>query len=250
VIPISDSVQARSFPFVNIAIILTNIVVFMYEVYLSQQSFGFQGATELDVFILHWGNIPPCTLDVLGREAVEAQSRACLNQPQPFWTPFTAMFMHGGWLHLAGNMLFLWVFGDNIEDALGHVRYAVFYVVGGIAAAFAHMLFNADDLLPAIGASGAIAAVMGAYIVLYPRATVLAIFGFLIIPLPFPVILVVGLWFLMQLFYGVAALGPDTAAGGVAYFAHIGGFIAGAAMINLFVLGRRRPRLRRRGQYA
>jgi len=242
VIPIADSVRSRSFPVVNVTIIFANIIVFLYEVYLSQQPLGLRGATELDVFIRHWGNIPACTLDGLGRETIEAQSRVCLSQPQALWTPVTAMFIHGGWLHLAGNLLFLWIFGDNVEDVMGHARYAAFYVIAGLAAAFGHMFFNASDLIPAVGASGAIAGVMGAYIVLFPRATVIAVLGFIIIPLPFPALIVIGFWFVIQLFYSAATLGPDTAAGGVAYFAHIGGFAAGIGLVNLFTLGRRRPR--------
>ena len=246
-IPVSDSVRSRSTPYVNVAIIVINLVVFLYEVYLSQDVVR-GNLTELDRFIYHWGNIPACTFDAAGAGDLSARGQAiCDGQDQPLLTVFTAMFMHGGWFHIAGNMLFLWIFGDNVEDAMGHVRYAVFYFLCGVLAALTHGLSDANSLQPAIGASGAIAGVMGAYIVLFPRATVSVIFGFILIPIPIPAFIMIGIWIVIQVFYGAASLGVDTATGGVAYFAHIGGFVAGAALVNLFVLGRpRRGRVRRR----
>jgi membrane associated rhomboid family serine protease len=167
-------------------------------------------------------------------------------QDQPLLTVFTSIFLHGGWLHILGNMLFLWIFGDNVEDSLGHVRYAAFYFVRGIAAALAHGFVDPNSTVPAVGASGAIAGVMGAYIVLFPRAVVYVIFGFILIPLPLPAFALIGMWIVLQVFYGWASLGVDTAAGGVAYFAHIGGFVAGAALISVFMVGRQRVRTRSR----
>ena len=155
------------------------------------------------------------------------------------------MFMHLGWLHLLGNMLFLWIFGDNVEEAMGHALYAVFYLLVGIAAAAAHGLVNQESLTPALGASGAVAGVMGAYIVLYPRSLVIAIIPPLVfLPLPIPAFIVIGLWFAMELFYGFASLDPGVAdvGGGIAYFAHIGGFVAGVALVNLFAIHRDRAR--------
>ncbi|MBI5285463.1 MAG: rhomboid family intramembrane serine protease [Chloroflexi bacterium] len=245
-IPIHDSVRARSFPYVNVAIIAVNFIVFLYEVALSQQ--GVRGQfTELDTFIYHWGNIPACTFDALGRDAQLSQLGAsiCGSQPEPSWTVFSAMFMHGSWLHIMGNMLFLWIFGDNVEDSMGHALYGVFYLLVGALSAFTHMFVNANELMPAIGASGAIAGVMGAYIVLFPRATVAVLIPPLFfLPLPLPAFLLIGFWFLAQLFSGVSSLGVDAvgAGGGVAYFAHIGGFIAGAALVNIFAVRRRRAR--------
>jgi membrane associated rhomboid family serine protease len=242
-IPITDSVRARSFPFVNVSLIVINLLVFLYEVYLSQDRVltRFGVGTELDNFIAHWGNIPACTFDALGRDSIEGRSAICGDQPEPLLTPFTAMFMHGSWLHIAGNMLFLWIFGDNIEDAMGHLRYLIFYLLAGVLAAFAHGFIDATTTTPAVGASGAISGVMGAYIVLFPRATVAAILGFIIIPIPIPAWLMIGFWFVSQLFYGVSSLGEiDGVGGGVAYFAHIGGFIAGAALVQVFILGRER----------
>jgi membrane associated rhomboid family serine protease len=253
VIPIRDSVRTRSFPYVNVAIILVNIAVFLYEVNLSQQRTltAFGVATQLDVFTVHWGNIPACTFDALGRATVQSRSIVCRDQPNPILTPFSAMFIHGSWLHIAGNMLFLWIFGDNVEDAMGHARYLVFYLLVGLLAAFAHGMVDATSLTPAIGASGAISGVMGAYIVLFPRATVAAIIGFIIIPIPIPAWVMIGFWFVTQVFYGVSSLGNVDAVGaggGIAYFAHIGGFIAGAALVHVFVLGRGR-RASARGRY-
>ena len=248
-IPITDSVRSRSTPYVNLSIIVVNTLVFLYEVYLSNDAIR-GNITELDRFIAHWGNVPVCTLAEFGRESLAVESAECAVQPNPRWTPITAMFMHGGWLHLLGNMLFLWIFGDNIEDALGHVRYLAFYLLTGIAASATHMLFNADSLTPAIGASGAVAGVMGAYIVLFPRAIVVA-FVVILIPLPVPAFVLIGFWFVMQLFYSVASLGVDANTGsGIAYLAHVGGFVAGAAIIKVFMLGRVRnaPARHVRGQ--
>ena len=236
-IPISDSVRSRSFPYVTVAIILVNIVVFMYEVYLSGEPFSVR-ETELDVFIRHWANVPACTFDALGWEQIEAESRICRTQPEPIATLLTNMFMHGGWLHLGGNMLFLWIFGDNVEEAMGHIRYLVFYVLVGVLASLTHGIADIGSTTPALGASGAIAGVMGAYIVLFPRASVIVFLGFIFIPIPLPAFVVIGLWFLIDLFRGVASLGVETASGGVAYFAHIGGFVAGVVLVSIFMLGR------------
>jgi membrane associated rhomboid family serine protease len=245
VIPFHDSVRSRTFPIVNLTIIAVNFLVFFYEVALSHQTI--RGGTELDRFIVHWGSIPSCMLDALGRDQhlTRLGARICDGQPQPVLSVLTAMFIHGGWLHILGNMLFLFIFGDNVEDAMGHVGYAVFYLLVGVIAGVTHAIANSGDLTPAIGASGAIAGVMGAYIVLYPRATVDTILFF--IPLPVPAVVLIGVWFALQLLSGFAAIGATAvgAAGGVAYFAHIGGFLAGALLVHVFTLGRPPPRYRR-----
>jgi len=243
-IPIRDSERSRSIPYVNVAIIAVNIAVFLYEVMLSQNALG-PRISELDRFIFHWGNIPACTFDALGwdRNLVGTSANICRGQPHPAWTIFSAMFMHGSWIHLLGNMLFLWIFGDNIEDAMGHVLYAIFYLLVGVAGALVHGIISPDAMTPAIGASGAIAGVMGAYIVLFPRATVSVIIPFLFfIPFPLPAFLLIGFWFLAQVFSGFSSLGVDAvgAGGGVAYFAHIGGFVAGALLVNAFAWNRPR----------
>jgi len=156
-----------------------------------------------------------------------------------------SMFLHGGWLHIGGNMLYLWIFGDNIEDRLGHVRYGIFYLLCGFIATMTHAVMNAASTLPSIGASGAIAGVLGAYLILFPRAqvkTLIPIFVFIFIR-DIPAVIVLGLWFVLQLFVGVASIGPQAAnAGGVAVFAHIGGFVAGMLLVALMGGLRRRPR--------
>jgi membrane associated rhomboid family serine protease len=244
-IPISDANRSRSAPYVNYTLIGLNLLVFVYQLYLSGQTYV-GPFTELDRFIWEWGNIPPCTFDALGwDQGYIATTRDCALQPRPALTPLTAMFMHVGWLHLLGNMLFLWIFGDNVEAAMGHVRYLGFYLLVGILAAFAHGMVNLDSTTPAVGASGAVAGVMGAYIVLYPRATVIALIPPLIfLPLPVPAFIVIGLWFVIELVRGFASLGPDvsSAGGGIAYFAHIGGFVAGILLVKLLTMGRRRYR--------
>jgi membrane associated rhomboid family serine protease len=249
-IPIADTTRSRSFPYVNVTIIVINFLVFFYEIALSQQSV--RGSfTELDRFIFEWGNIPACTFDALGWDRVVAEtSRRCGEQPNAELTPLTAMFMHAGWLHVIGNMLFLWIFGDNVEDAMGHVRYGLFYLAVGIIASLAHGLVDPNELIPAIGASGAVAGVMGAYLVLFPRATVAVIIPiFFFLPFPVPAALLIAIWFAMQLFGGFSSLGVDAVGGGggVAYFAHIGGFIAGAALVNLAVTDRARARRQQPG---
>jgi membrane associated rhomboid family serine protease len=241
VIPIADNIRSRTFPFVNVAIIAVNVAVFIYQVYLSGDRI-IGSYTELDRFIEHWANVPACTLDRFGWDQVTGEKAICLQQPEPRVTLLTSMFMHGGWLHLAGNMLFLWIFGDNVEDAMGHARYAVFYAVVGVLAGLAHSAVDASSTTPSLGASGAIAGVMAAYLVLFPWGAVRA---FPFVSMPMPAFVVIGLWFVIQLFQGTASLGVDTATGGIAYFAHIGGFVAGAALVNLFVIGRPRRRQKR-----
>ncbi|MEX0785374.1 MAG: rhomboid family intramembrane serine protease [Dehalococcoidia bacterium] len=252
-IPIGDSVRSRTFPYVNIAIIAACVLAFLYQLTLSTAApvvQGFAGFSELDLFFFDWGAIPACLTDRLGRDPEvdpRALAFACPEGDQVLLTPISAMFIHGGWLHLIGNMIFLWVFGDNVEDAMGHARYAAFYVLVGVLAAATHIAVNQNDVIPAVGASGAIAGVLGAYLVLYPRATVSAILPIFIlfwIPFQVPAIFLIGFWFLMQLFNGVAGLAATdivNAGGGVAWFAHIGGFVAGLVLVRVFVLGRRRP---------
>jgi membrane associated rhomboid family serine protease len=215
-IPIGDDeIRGAKFPFINILLIVINVLVFLYEVSLGQGS--------LQDFINTWAAIPT---QILAGQHLE--------------TIFSAMFMHAGWLHLIGNMVFLWVFGDNIEDILGHFGYLVFYLVGGIAAAAAHIFFNPTSSVPSLGASGAIAAVLGAYIVMFPHAKVrtLIFLGFAGWVTRISAIIFLGIWFVTQLFTGVAGLGVDTAqTSGVAVWAHIGGFVFGL-LIGLFYRGR------------
>jgi membrane associated rhomboid family serine protease len=226
-IPIGDSIRARTFPYVTIAIIIANFLVFFYELGL---------ASNIDRFFFDWAVVPAELTDYLGNPG---------DHPlRVLFTPITAMFLHGGWLHIMGNMIFLWVFGDNVEDAVGHFRYLAFYLLCGIAATAAQVWIDPDSQVPTLGASGAIAGVLGAYLVLYPRATIAA----LIMPFFFwtayvPAFLLIGFWFFLQLFNGVASIGYAVGASeGVAWWAHVGGFSAGFLLLWFF-----RPRRRSAG---
>jgi membrane associated rhomboid family serine protease len=205
-IPLRDVIPSRTFPFFTVSFIVLNSIAFLFEQSLSRPA--------LEQFVHVYG-VVPARLDVL--------------------TVFTSMFLHSDWLHFLGNMLFLWIFGDNVEDRLGHVRYVVFYLLCGAAAVAAHVYMNPASTVPTIGASGAIAGVMGAYFVLYPHSRVLALVPLFIIweIVEVPAILFLGLWFLMQFFLGVGstALRTGTEAGGVAFWAHVAGFLAGMAAV-------------------
>jgi membrane associated rhomboid family serine protease len=160
-------------------------------------------------------------------------------------TPFTSMFMHGGLLHLGGNMLFLWIFGNNVEDRMGRARFLLFYLLGGLAALAAQVAIDPGSTVPTVGASGAVAGVLGGYLLLFPRARVLTVFFLVVIFFlrEIPAIIVLGIWFLQQVLFGYFDLAnPTGEGGGVAYFAHIGGFVFGLIAVRLFVLGRGRPR--------
>ncbi len=253
-IPIGDSLRRQRFPYVNVAIIAINVLVFLYQLTLDTfpnlyyPAFpGLGRFSELDLFFFDWGTMPACLSDRFGfHPQVSEVSLAvlCPSDDRVLLTPLASMFIHGGWFHLIGNMVFLWVFGDNVEDAMGHLRYALFYLIVGLAAAAAHIAVNQNDLTPAVGASGAIAGVLGAYLILYPRATVAAILPIFVlfwIPFYVPAVVLIALWFLLQLLNGLAALASTDvvgAGGGVAWFAHVGGFVAGLALVKIFVLGR------------
>ena len=211
--PIGDENRGlRSRPYVTYAIIAINVVVFLYQLSL--------GDRQLDRFIQDWGTVP--------RE---------VSRGDDLFALFTSMFLHGGWLHIAGNMLFLWVFGDNIEDTMGHLKYLVFYLLCGVAASGLQIIVNPDSRTPMIGASGAISGVLAAYLVLYPKGKIRTL---LLIGIPIMVLVpawgMIGYWIVIQFINGIASLGVRTAetGDGVAYFAHIGGFVAGAALVWLF----------------
>ena len=208
--PISDKNPRRVTPWINYLIIIINILFFLFEL------------INGDAFIIKWSFIA---------------SRFIGNPLSDFPTLFTSMFMHAGWLHIAGNMLYLWIFGDNIEDRFGHFKFLVFYLVCGLVATFAQMVFNLDSEIPSLGASGAIAGVLGAYIFMFPLAPVRVLLGCFIAPIP--ALIVIGIWIVLQFFYGVGSLGNVTE-GGVAYMAHIGGFIAGLILTIFFRIGGRR----------
>ena len=199
--PVSDVIPSRTVPVVTVSLIVVNSLVFLYQVMLPPRG--------LQVFVAHYALIPAWF------------SLASV---------LTSMFLHGGWMHIIGNMLYLWIFGDNVEDQLGHVGFLIFYLAAGTVAAVGQVMINPHSAIPMLGASGAIAGVMGAYFVLYPESRVLtAIFILFFFDLvEIPAIFFLGIWFLMQLLSGVGSLGVSNAAGGgVAFFAHIGGFITG-----------------------
>lgn len=217
-IPIRDEIPTRRIPVVNYALIAVNILVFVI-MWLS-------GASQ-ESSLYRYAMVPADFA-----KGVDLGDVISI---------FTSMFMHAGFAHIAGNMLYLWIFGDNIEDYLGHLRYLVFYLVGGAVASLAHILTNPTSQTPTVGASGAIAAVLGAYLVLFPRSRIATFIpiGFFMRLTMVPAIIVLGFWFVLQLFSGVMSIGgPEV--GGVAYWAHIGGFVVGVVMAKL--LGsRRRP---------
>ena len=216
-IPIRDQIPTRRVPIINYLLIAANIGVFLF-MYLAgsyEETLTYEFALIPYNFVTHLniGNIS----DI-----------------------FTSMFMHAGLAHIAGNMLYLWIFGDNIEDSMGHAKYLLFYLVGGTVASLTHIITNPGSQIPTVGASGAIAAVLGAYLVLYPQSRVLTIIplGFFIRMTMVPASIVLGMWFVLQLFSGVLSLGgPDV--GGVAFWAHIGGFLAGVVMAKLMGKQRR-----------
>jgi membrane associated rhomboid family serine protease len=232
VIPLRDDNPTRSTPIVNHLLVAANVVVF-----LLQQVGG-------DLFTYQYALFPGAVTQ--GRELLYRGQPVNLH---PAWlTIFTSMFLHGSWLHLGGNMLYLWIFGNNVEDALGKLRYLLFYLAGGAAAAGAHILTSVSSMVPTVGASGAIAAVLGGYLFLYPHAritTLVPIFFFIqLIELPASVVL--GFWFLLQLFNGLIGLGGQIGqggaeSGGIAFMAHIGGFVFGYLVMRLIGGPRREP---------
>lgn len=215
-IPIRDINPRRTTPWVTWGLVATNVAFFIWELSLG---------ASLPREMMRAGFIPE-RFWVSGHWIFDTRSM------------FLSMFLHGGLLHIGGNMLYLWIFGDNVEDRMGHGRYLAFYFLCGIAAALSHALANPSSNMPAIGASGAIAGVLAAYLVLFPHAKVMTFIpvGFFIFLREIPAIIVLGFWFLLQLFTGAMSLGIPSGAsqGGVAWFAHIGGFVAGLALVFLF----------------
>jgi membrane associated rhomboid family serine protease len=234
-IPLRDDQPTFSTPFVNYFLIVLNVVVFLWEL-----SVGMQSQRALNSFMMEFGVVPRHTLAVLTGHSYDSLATAILPL-------FTGMFLHASFLHVGGNMLFLWIFGDNVEDYLGHFTYLVFYLLSGLAAGATHILLNQASRLPSIGASGAIAGVMGAYFILYPRARVLVWFPPIFL-FHVPAWLMLGYWFLVNFLSGTATAITETSqtSGGVAFWAHIGGFVAGVLMINVF---RERPHRYRYGTW-
>ena len=200
-----DDTSRRTVPLVTYALIALNALLFFVEL-----SGG-------DAFIGKWAFVP---------------SRFLANPFGDLLTLFTSMFMHAGWIHLGGNMLYLWIFGDNVEDRFGHIKFIIFYLLCGLAATFAQLAFSLGSNVPNLGASGAIAGVLGAYILLFPQAKVRVLQGQRVIQVP--ALIVIGLWIVLQFFSGIGSIANAAQTGGVAYMAHIGGFLAGVALTFLF----------------
>jgi membrane associated rhomboid family serine protease len=212
-IPLKDNNPSRSYPVVNITLLFANVVVFLYQLALPPY--------DQRLFILSNATIPariPAFLE--GHMGFEAA----------FLPLVTSMFLHSGFLHLAGNMLFLWIFGDNVEDVFGHLPYLFFYLTCGLGAGLLHVLFNLGSTIPALGASGAISGVMGAYMVVFPRERILTLVFIFVVPIP--AVFILGYWFLLQFLAGIDVLG-SSAKGGVAVWAHVGGFLLGVLLTQL-----------------
>ena len=218
-IPLRDDNPTDLTPVVTVSFIAICTLVFMYQASLPEH-LG-------EIFVYQFGAIPAT---VFGNAALSPEVAAVPT----YVSLITSMFLHGGWMHLIGNMLYLWIFGNNIEDVMGHVRFVIFYVVCGIAAVFSHAITNPGSDVPMVGASGAISGILGAYLLLFPRAQVLVLLplGLFTRMLHVPAAVVLGLWFVMQILSGGMSLGR--VGGGVAFFAHVGGFVAGMVLIGFF----------------
>jgi len=228
-IPIRDTIPSRHPPLVTWMLILVNGLVFAFELRLTESQlrsvfylFGIVPARYTHPAWAVWMGLPIDT----------------------YWPFLTSMFLHGGWLHVIGNMWTLWIFGDNVEDRMGPLRFLLFYLCCGIVAGVVHLVTNPDSTVPTVGASGAIAGVMGAYFVLYPHARVITMIPVFFWPFFFelPAALYLGIWYLMQLFSGTFALAAPGSVGGIAWWAHVGGFLAGILLHELFLIRRYRPR--------
>ncbi len=230
-LPLTDSdLKRNSFPIVNVILIVACAAIFIYELTL--------GDVGRAVFFYKFGAIPAELTQGLSFHILTTQTASIdITSPVPTWvTVFTSMFVHGSWVHFLGNMLFLWVFGDNIEDRFGHLRYLLFYLAAGLAATGLQVAMSMSSQTPTIGASGAIAGVLGSYIVLFPHSRITtAVFFFFITVFRIRAFYLLGFWFLFQFVSGVGSLGPS-AQGGVAYWAHIGGFVLGVIVVVLYKL--------------
>ena len=221
--PLRDNIRSRSFPIVNWSLIAASVLVFFFEQGLE---FGFGGAA-FQRFLTLFGLVP---------------SDFSLLNPLSYISVISSIFLHGGWFHLISNMWILYIFGDNVEDRMGSLRYLVFYLASGIAAGLTHVVFASDSSLPTVGASGAIAGVLGAYMILYPRARVVTLIPLFIFPwlVEIPALFFLGIWFLSQVSSGLLSVGAMTPFGGIAWWAHIGGFVFGLLLVRFFA---RRPQV-------
>jgi membrane associated rhomboid family serine protease len=240
VFPLRDDNPHFLTPVVTYGLIAANVLAWVLL-----QGLGAEPALSSSVCRL--GLIPAELLQTVppGARFPVGPGAVCVLGESVWYTPLTSMFMHGGWLHLIGNMWFLWIFGNNVEDSMGHVRFIVFYVLCGLAAAALQTFTDPSSIIPMVGASGAIGGVMGAYVLLYPRVQVhmLVILGFYVTTIAVPAIFMLGYWFVVQLLSGYVSIGAE--GGGVAFWAHVGGFVAGALLVLVF----RDPRLLERHPY-
>ena len=230
-IPYRDENPTTRPAVVTVAIIALNVLAWLFIE-------GAGAGRAVDAAVCNYGLIPGEVLQRVppGTGVEMAPGVICAVDPSPqYWTVLTSMFMHGGWMHLIGNMVFFWVFGNNIEDAMGHVRFAVFYILCGIAAAATQVLITPSSTVPMVGASGAISGILGAYLLLYPRVRVHAcvFLGFYVTSIAIPAFVMLGYWIVLQVLSSLSSLGAR-ASGGTAFFAHIGGFAAGFLLIRLF----------------
>lgn len=226
--PLYDTIKSRSFPYVNVGIIIANVIIFFYEI-----SLGY----DLERFLLYYAIVP-----VRYSHPPLAEQFTLFEQAIPL---MSSMFLHGGWIHLIFNMWFLWIFGDNVEDRMGHLRYFIFYLLCGVGAAVIHILLNLHSRIPTIGASGAIAGVMGAYFLLFPLSRVIVLLPIFFLPYFFelPAFFFLGVWLLMQ-FYGgyISLLEIAPQFGGIAWWAHIGGFASGMFLVFFFKKSKKKYR--------
>jgi len=233
-IPIRDRNPSGTFPFITIGIIGVNVLIFLYELSLG---------SDLVVFLNQYGVVPI--------KVTHYFQSSDLTLTDTFFPFLSSTFLHGGFIHLIGNMWFLWIFGDNIEDRLGHFKYLIFYILCATIASSVHVYFNSQSEIPCVGASGAISAVLGAYMVTFPRArvtTVVPIFFFIQI-IELPAVVVIGFWILIQFFSGAVSLTTSASnGGGIAWWAHVGGFVSGIILFYIIrILFVRRPKRRRYG---
>jgi membrane associated rhomboid family serine protease len=239
VFPLRDNIPTERFAVVTVALIVANVLMYFFF-QKGGISLGSPSDTAFQCNLVEYGTIPK----EVTHPGTQIAVQGCPTPEASTWlTLFTSMFMHGGLLHLGGNMLFLWIFGNNVEDSMGPVKFTIFYLLGGIAATAGQLLIGPDSIVPNLGASGAIAAVLGGYVILFPQARVITvifiIFFFTIVELP--ALLILGFWFIQQILFGYFNLSnPGGGGGGVAYFAHIGGFAFGLLTIKLFADDRKR----------
>jgi membrane associated rhomboid family serine protease len=236
VFPINDFARRRTTPYVNWTLLAINIAVFVYMLTLTGDNaiIGDFVGTETEKFLFDYGFVSACLAREVGVDVTASATdlSVCPAGQREFLQVFTSMYVHAGIAHIAGNMVFLWIFGDNVEDRLGHVRYLIFYLAAGVAAAAVQTFMAVNTVVPSVGASGAIAGVLGAYLVTYPFVRVqVIIFPLFFLPFIVPAAVLIVIWFVMQLISGVGELGQATAGSGIAWWAHIGGFVAGIILL-------------------